>query len=98
MLTAAGLVEFRIFLGGPFHPALETVLPKFLKPGVSVIGFWLKLQVIVIKPLHIRRLELDRYSANSFPLVAVCHIVPVRPAIAEEINKGRKLSVRRLLL
>lgn len=85
-LTCASLVVFRILLRKPFQTALEPVLPKFLKPWISVIGFWPKLQVVIIKPFNIRRLELDCYSTNSFTLIPVCHIVPVCPAITAGVN------------
>lgn len=86
-LTCASLVVFRILLRKPFQTALEPVLPEFLKPWISVIGFWPKLQVVIIKPFNIRRLELDCYSTDSLTLIPICHIVPVCPAITARINK-----------
>lgn len=95
-LTCASLVVFRVLLRKPFQPALEPVLPKFLKPWISVICFWPKLKVIIIKPFHVRRLELDRYATNSFTLVPVCHVVPVRPAITAGINRrGTTLIIKK---
>jgi len=79
--TIASFVVFAVLLCKPFQPALKTMLPKFLKPRVSKVCFWPELQIIIIKPLDIRRLELDCDSTNSFSLISICHIIPVCPAI-----------------
>jgi hypothetical protein len=69
------------------------MLPKFLKPRVSEVCFWPELQIIIIKPLDIRRLELDCNPTDSFSLIPICHVIPVSPAITVETSKNSSLSL-----
>ena len=90
LLTIASLVVFAVLLCKPFQPALKAMLPEFLKPRVSEVCFWPELQIIIIKPLDVGRLELDCDSTNGFSLIAICHIIPVRPAVT--VGKQKPLS------
>lgn len=56
VLTCAGAVVYGILLWVPPQPALKAVLPELREPGVSNVGIWLQVQVIIVKPGHIRRL------------------------------------------
>lgn len=93
MLTVAGLVVFAVLLCKPFQATLKTMLPKFLKPRVSEVCFWPELQIIIIKPLDIRRLEFDCDSTNSFSLISICYIIPVSPSIT--VGKQKTLQFRK---
>lgn len=88
VLTATRAVVFAVFLGVSFESTMETVLPELRKPRVSVVILWTKLQVVVVKPFHVCRLELDSNPTSSFSDVTVCHVIPVCPPIA--VKKHRK--------
>lgn len=89
-LTGAGAVVHAALLRMSPQPALEAMLPELREPGVSQVGVRLQVQVIIVEPGHIRRLQLYGDSASRLPLVAVSHIVPVSPAVtAEGEEKGR---------
>lgn len=81
-LTCAGAVEDTVLLRVSPQPALEAMLPEFGEPRVPHVGVGCQLQVVVIEPGHVGRLQLYRDSAFRLLLVAVGHVVPVRPAVA----------------
>lgn len=81
-LTGAGAVEDAVLLRVSPQPALEAMLPEFGEPRVPHVGVGRQLQVVVVEPGHVGRLQLDRDSAFRLLLVAVGHVVPVRPAVA----------------
>lgn len=66
------------------------MLPELWEPRVPEVVFRTKFKVVIIKPFHVRRLQLDSNTPGCFLDVAICHIVPVRPAIAAKEQKGRE--------
>lgn len=80
--TGAGAVVDAVLLRVSPQSALEAMLPEFGEPGVPRVGVGLQLQVVMIEPGHVGRLQLYRDSAFGLLLVAVGHVVPVRPAVA----------------
>lgn len=80
----------------PPQPALEAVLPELGEPGVPQVGVGLQVQVVIVEPGHVRRLQLDGDPASRLPLVAISHIVPVGPAVTEQ--ETQVVRVRRLCL
>lgn len=80
-LTGAGAVVDAVLLRVSPQSALEAMLPEFGEPRVPHVGVGRQLQVVVIEPGHIGRLQLYRDSAFRLLLVAVGHVVPVRPAV-----------------
>lgn len=82
VLTATGAVVFAVLLGVSFESTVEAVLPELREPGVPVVILRTQLQVVVVKPLHVRGLELDGNPTSSFSDVTVCHVVPVCPPVA----------------
>lgn len=85
--TGAAAVVFRVLLWMSSQPALEAVLPELRKPGIPQVGVRLQVQVILIKPGHISRLQLYSDSTGRFLLVAVSNVVPVSPAITGQEEK-----------
>lgn len=81
VLTATRSVVFAVFLGVSFESTMETMLPELRKPRVPVVILWTKLQVVVIKPLHVCRLELYSNTTSSFSDITICNIIPVCPPI-----------------
>lgn len=90
ILTGAGAVVHGALLWMTPQPALEAVLPELGEPGVPQVGVGLQVQVIIIEPGHIGRLQLYSDSTSSFLLIAISHIVPVRPTIT--IGGGERLG------
>lgn len=81
-LTGAGTVVDAVLLRVSPQSALEAMLPEFGEPRVPHVGVGRQLQVVMIEPGHVGRLQLYRDSAFGFLLVAIGHVVPVRPAVA----------------
>lgn len=61
--------------------AVEAVLPELGEPRVPGVVLRPQLQVVVVEPLDVGRLELDGDAACCFPHVAVGHVVAVGPAV-----------------
>lgn len=91
-LTAAGAVVFAALLWVAFKTTVETMLPELRKPGVPVVVLRTEFKVVLIKPLHISRLELDGNTTGSFPDIAICYIISVSPSITEKQEKTRRLA------
>lgn len=81
LLTATGAVVLAALLRVAFQPTVEAMLPELREPGVPLVVLRPKLQVVLVEPLHVSRLELDGDAAGRFPHVAVCHVVPISPTI-----------------
>lgn len=89
VLTATGAVVFAALLRVAFESAVEAMLPELRKPGVPVVVLRTELQVVLIEPLHVSRLELDGDSTGRFLHKAVRYIVPVRPTITAKQRTER---------
>lgn len=92
ILTATGAVVFAALLRVAFKSTVEPMLPELWKPGVPVVVVRAKFKVVLIKPLHISRLELDGNTTGRFPNIAICYIIPVRPSITAKKNKERQVE------
>lgn len=90
ILTATGAVVFAALLRVAFESTVETMLPELRKPGVPVVVLRTKLKVVLIKPLHVSRLELDGNTAGRFPHIAICYIIPVRPTVTAKKRTERQ--------
>lgn len=86
-LTAAGAVVLAALLRVTLEAAVEAVLPELGEPGVPGVVLRSQLQVVVVEPLDVGRLELDGDAAGRLPHVAVRHVVAVGPAVTEELQK-----------
>lgn len=84
VLTGAGAIVHAALLWMSPQSALESMLPKLREPWVSQVGIRLQVQVIIIKPGHVSRLQLYSDSTSCLLLVTVSHIIPVSPAITSE--------------
>lgn len=91
-LTAAGAVVFAALLWVAFKTTVETMLPELRKPGVPVVVLRTEFKVVLIKPLHISRLEFDGNTTGSFPDIAICYIISVSPSITEKQEKTSHLA------
>lgn len=89
VLTGACAVVYSAFLWMSPQPALEAVLPELREPGVPRVGIWLQVEIIIIKPGHVRRLQLYCDSACCFLLVSISHIIPVSPAVTGQDEDKR---------
>lgn len=89
-LTGAGAVIFCVFLWVALESALEAMLPEFKEPGVSLVRIWLQVQVVIIKPGDISRLQFDGDSSSCLFLIAVCHIISIGPAITAERDREKQ--------
>lgn len=90
VLTSAGAIVHGALLRVPPQSALESMLPKLREPGVSQVGIRLQVQVIIIKPGHISRLQLYGDSTSCLILVTVSHIIPVSPAITAQDEEEKE--------
>lgn len=91
-LTATGAVVLAALLRVTLEAAVEAVLPELGEPGVPGVVLRPQLQVVVVEPLDVGRLELDGDAAGRFPHVAVRHVVAVGPAVTaktEELQEPR---------
>lgn len=89
ILTATGAVVFAVLLWVAFKSTVETMLPELGEPGVPEVVLRAKFKVVLIKPLHISRLELDGNATGRFPNIAICYIIPVRPSITAKKHKEK---------
>lgn len=80
-LTGAGPVVFNVLLRMTLQSALETVLPELWEPGVAHVCVRLQVQVVIIKPRDISRLQFDSDSPCCLPLEAISDIIAVGPTI-----------------
>lgn len=92
VLTATGAVIFVVLLWVAFKSTVETMLPELWKPGVPEVVFRTKFKVVLIKPLHISRLELDGNTTGCFPNKAICYIIPVCPSVTAKKHKERQVE------
>lgn len=92
VLTTTGAVVFEALLRVTFESTMEAMLPELWKPGVPLVVFRTKFQVVLVKPLHISRLELDGDTTRRFSNVAICYIVPVRPAVTAHTEKQGRIK------
>lgn len=92
ILTATCAVVFAALLWVAFKSTVEAMLPELWKPGVPVVVVRAKFKVVVIKPLHISRLELDGNTTGRFPNISICYIIPVRPSITAKKHKERQVE------
>lgn len=90
VLTATGAVVFAALLRVAFEATVEAMLPELWKPGVPVVVLGTQLQVVLVEPLHVSRLELDGNSTGRFLHEAVRDIVTVRPTIAAKQRTERR--------
>lgn len=88
-LTGAGLVVFGALLRMSLQPALEAVLPELREPGVPEVRVRLQVQVVIIKPCDVSRLQLDSDSPCCLPLEAVSDIIAVRPTITAKCARDK---------
>ena len=58
------------------------MLPELGEPGVPEVGLRLQVQVVVVEPGDVGRLELDGDAPRRLSLVTVGDVGPVRPAVA----------------
>lgn len=90
VLTAAGAVVLAALLWVAFKSTVKAVLPELCEPRVPVVVLGAKFKVVVIKPFHISRLELDGDPARCFSHITICHVIPVRPSITVKTNERHK--------
>lgn len=83
-LTVTGTVELAALLRVSLQSALEAMLPELREPGVAYVHLRRQVEVVVVEPGHVGRLELDGDPPRGLTLVAVCHIIPVCPAVTVE--------------
>lgn len=76
-------------------PTLEPVLPELGEPGVAEVDLRAKVEVVIIKPGDISRLELNGDSTSSFLLISVRHIMTISPSITGKTDKQTKKKEER---
>lgn len=84
VLTGTGTIVLVALLRVTFQSTVKTMLPELWKPGVPVVVFRTKFKVVVIKPFHVGRLELDGDTPCRFLDKTICDIIPVGPSITAE--------------
>lgn len=87
--TGADFLVVLVLLRVSWQAALEAVLPELSEPGVPGVGVQSQLQIVIVKGLDDLRLQLHGDSSLGLLLIALHHLIAVRPAVTARARGNR---------